>query len=219
MMPWVFDDPFSYERYVDWVLDVPMFFIKREGKLIPTNAPFRHFLEHGLDGPDGTKHHAVWADWELHLSTVFPEVRLKPFVEIRGADSVGSRWVCSVPALLKGVFYDRDASLAAWKIVEDLEFWERLDLWKEARVHALHSERVRGMCERLVTIARAGLERLDVRDHKDRTEARFLIPLEEQLAAGQTPADVVLEGETHLGRDKEGRLALVRAFHFAGAEV
>jgi glutamate--cysteine ligase len=219
ILPWVFDEPFSYERYIDWVLDVPMFFIYREGRLVAHHAPFRHFLAHGLEVA-GHHEHATFADWELHLSTVFPEVRLKPFVEVRGADSVGSRWVCALPALLKGVMYDDEARSDAYALVADLDFGARVELWREARVQALRSPRIRDACEKLLAIARRALDRLDDRDKKGRTEARFLDPLDEIVRRGESPADVALAAVgDRAGRDRTGRLAFVEAFRFAGATL
>jgi glutamate--cysteine ligase len=218
MLPWAFEAPFSYQRYVDWALDVPMFFIRRQGRYIPLHVPFRQYMAAGYVDPEGVRHTATQGDWELHLSTLFPEIRLKPYLEVRGSDSVRQDVVCALPALWKGILYDEDAAAAAWELVADLDFGERLALWAECRQAALASPRVRGLCERLLKIARGGLDRADIRDGRGRTEAHFLDPLEELVAAGKSPADVVrAQLGPHPGRDQAGRRALVRAFHFAGA--
>src|SRR5262249_25614612 len=102
---------FGYRRYVEWVLDVPMFFVVRAGQYRPARGiTFRHFLESGLDGE-----RATIADWERHLTTVFPEVRLKKVLEMRGADAVPPGLTCSLPALWKGLLYDAEARVAAWE--------------------------------------------------------------------------------------------------------
>nr|WP_255216041.1 glutamate-cysteine ligase family protein [Pseudenhygromyxa sp. WMMC2535] len=219
LLPFVFEGAFSWQRYVDWALDVPMFFVRREGRYNPYHVPFRRFLAEGFRDGQGTVHRATQADWELHLSTLFPEVRLKPFIEIRGADSVGSRTVCALPALCKGLMYDDDARDGAWELVRDLDFAARMDLWRRARTHGLCDPEVLAKCKALLALARAGLDRLDVRDSKDRTEARFLDALDAQVERGATPAgDALATLGENPGRGAEGRKQLARQFRFAGAE-
>ncbi|MCX4245418.1 glutamate--cysteine ligase [Paraliomyxa miuraensis] len=211
-----FED-FSYERYVDWALDVPMFFVKRSGRFHPHHQTFRHFLEHGFSAPDGEQHHATHRDWFLHLSTVFPEVRLKPHLELRSADAVGSRYVCALPALGKALLYDDDAGGEAWERLSGFRYEERLDLWKEAIEHGLRSPRLRELARALLDLARRALDAADIRDDKGRTEARFIDRLEPLVDQGHSPAHEVLDalGEAP-GRDADARRAFVRAFHFAG---
>ncbi len=217
LLPWVFDQPWSYERYAEWALDIPMFFIRREGRYVPLHLPFREYWKNGFVDERGVRHAATRGDWELHLSTLFPEIRIKPYLEVRGCDSVPHRYVCALPALWKGLLYDDQAGAEAWALVQDLDFGERMALWYECRKEALRSPRVRSMCQRLLEIARAGLERMDVRDAKGRTEAYFLDPLDALVAAGTSPADVArAQVGAHTGRSPEARRAFVRAFHFAG---
>lgn len=218
LLPWAFEESFSYQRYVDWALAVPMFFIRREGRYVPIHVPFREYMRAGFVDPAGVRHTATRGDWELHLSTLFPEIRLKPYLEVRGCDSVQQNVVCALPALWKGLLYDDDAGAAAWALVQDLDFGERLALWAECRTAALASPRVRSLCERLLAIAREGLDRADIRDSRGRSEAHFLDPLDRLVAAGRSPADVARAAcGPHPGREVEGRRALVRAFHYAGA--
>lgn len=219
LLPWVFDGDFSYDKYVDWALEVPMFFVKRDGRYMAHHVPFAEYMRDGFTAPDGSKHRATQADWRLHLNTLFPEVRLNPYIEIRAPDSVGSKYVCALPALCKGLFYDDDSRDAAWELVAGMEFGERVELWKEARTHGLKSGRIQKMSRRLLDLARQGLERLDVRDSQGRTEARFLDPLECLVDLGKCPAEEALDaaGENP-GRSADGRTALARAFYFAGIE-
>ncbi|MEZ4448467.1 MAG: glutamate-cysteine ligase family protein [Nannocystaceae bacterium] len=222
LLPFAFDDPagFSYEKYVDWALAIPMFFVRRKGIYHPFHRPFAEFMRDGFVDPNGVHHRATEADWQLHLSTVFPEIRLKPFLEVRGSDSVGSRFVCALPALWKGVLYDDDAGAAAWELVQDLDFGERQALWEESRRLATRSPRVQRLCARLVQIAREGLDRMDKRDSKGRGESRFLDGLQELVEAGACPADRAREAVGDAaGTDDRGRWAFLRAFHFAGAGV
>jgi glutamate--cysteine ligase len=220
LQPFFFESPFAFEKYVDWALQVPMFFVKRDGRYHAHHVTFAAFLEHGFVAPDGTRHEALWKDWVLHLSTLFPEVRLKPYIEFRSADAVPSRFVCALPALLKGILYDDDAVDAAWELVDALPFEERVQLWHEAAKHGLRSDRIRAKATRLCTLARDALERLDIRDSKGRTEARFLDPVDDLLAHGRSPADDLIDALGSLdGGSAEGQRAIVRAGYFAGREV
>jgi len=217
LLPFVFEGEFSWARYADWALDVPMFFVKRGHHYYPHHPTFREFMAKGFVDPTGVTQRASQGDWELHLSTLFPEVRIKPFIEIRGADSVGSRTVCALPALCKGLMYDDDARTAAWELVSDLSFEQRMDLWSRARTDGLSDPEVLRQCQRLLEFARAGLDRLDVRDAKGRTEARFLDALDEQVARGATPAgDALARFGEEPGRSPEARRALTEHFLFAG---
>jgi glutamate--cysteine ligase len=218
LLPFVFDGPFSYERYAAWALAVPMFFVRRGDTFVPCHLPFKDYMQQGFVDADGTRHTATKGDWELHLSTLFPEIRLKPYLEVRGSDSVGSRYVCALPALWKGVLYDADAGQAAWELVRELEFGERLALWAECREAGMRSPRVHRLSKALIAIARQGLDRQDVRDSKGRTEARFLDAIEEVVASGKSPADLARAAlGANPGRDAPARRAFVRHFHFAGA--
>ena len=109
-VPGVFEPGFGFRQYVEWALDVPMFFIVREGVYhrVP-GVTFRRFMKEGWQGQRAT----IW-DWETHLSTLFPEVRLKHFIEVRGADAGPLDMVLGVPALWRGLLDDREACLAAW---------------------------------------------------------------------------------------------------------
>ena len=214
----VFEPGFTYDRYVQWALDVPMFFVKRDGQFHAHHAPFRTFLRDGFTDPSGHHHRALWSDWVVHLSTVFPEVRLKPHIELRSADAVGSRFVCALPALVKGILYDDDASAAAWELLAGLDAGGRRELWARACRAGLHDEGIAAMARRLIEISRTALDRMDIRDSKGRTEARFLDPLQVRVERGRSPVDDAIEtlGDAP-GRDPAAQHAFVRAFHFAGA--
>ncbi len=219
LLPFAFEEPagFSYERYVDYALAVPMFFVDRGGRLHPDHRTFAEFIRDGFTDPNGVHHRANFSDWQTHLSTLFPEVRLKPYIEVRGGDSVGSSFICALPALWKGLLYDDDAGAAAWELVQDLNFGARDELWEECRRDAIRSPRVQRLARRLIAIAREGLDRLDVRDDQGRSESRFLDRIEALVDAGKSPADVARElvGD-RLNRDKTTLSAFIQAFHFAG---
>ena len=215
--PFFFEPGFSFEKYVDWALQVPMFFVKRGDTYWPMHLPFSHFLEHGFTAPDGTHHHAVWGDWVTHLSTLFPEVRLKPHLEFRSADAVGSRFVCALPALLEGLLYDDDATAAAWELFDGLDFAGRMKLWDDGVRFGLHADPIREQAVKLLEISRTALDKMNVRDSKGRTESRFLDRLQPLVEQGCSPADDALKalGENP-GRDPAAQHAFVKQFHFAG---
>merc|ERR1711969_38324 len=124
MLPFVFEDGFGYERWADYMLDVPMYFVFRDGKYIDAaGLSFRDFLDGKLEVLPGEK--PTESDWWDHLSTVFPEVRLKSFLEMRGAD--GGPWsrICALPAFCVGLLYDQNALDAAWDLVKDWTMEER----------------------------------------------------------------------------------------------
>jgi glutamate--cysteine ligase len=211
---------FGYGAYIDWALDVPMFFVYRDGTYHEHHATFRDFLARGYTDPSGTHHVALWRDWVNHLSTVFPEVRLKPFVEFRSIDAVPSKYICALPAILKGLLYDEAVAAEAWSLLAAATPDARQRTWTAARTLGLSSPAVLGVVRKLVELARGSLERADVRDEKGRTEARFLDPVDVLVDGGKSPADLVLEtlGPSP-GRDPDARRDLVRAFYFAGVEV
>ena len=177
----------SFEDYLQYALKVPVMFVVREGRWIPMHGiRFSDFLEKGALGLQATIE-----DWRLHLSTLFPEVRLKQYIEVRGVDAQAPGMVLSVPALWKGILYDPEARGAAWDMVRGWSFDERLKLHEEICRMGLRA-RIRGkitlgMAQELVRIAKEGLRRQG-------EDLRFMSPLEELiLEKGQTPAELLLE--------------------------
>jgi glutamate--cysteine ligase len=197
LLPFVFEEDWlegdAYRRYVEWALDVPMLFIRREGQHVPMQGrTFRDFLTQGHG-----EHRPVLADWNLHLTTLFPEVRVKRVVEVRGADAVPPGLVCALPALWKGLLYDEEALREAQA---------RLGGWKSAEVDRLHAEVARlGLAAEspggpagevgkdLVGIAAAGLRRAGMKNRSGEDERIFLEPLWEILDRGSSPARHLLE--------------------------
>src|SRR3984957_13237251 len=124
MLPWVFEDGMSFERYVDYALDVPMYFVYRDGKYIDVaGKSFRDFLDGKIPELKGVV--PSMSDWADHLTTIFPEVRMKRFLEMRGADAGGWRRICGLPALWVGIYYDQTALDAAWDMVKTWTTEER----------------------------------------------------------------------------------------------
>ncbi|MFN4135998.1 MAG: glutamate--cysteine ligase [Novosphingobium sp.] len=202
MLSFVFEDGFGYERYVDYMLDVPMYFVFRDGKYIDAaGLSFRDFLDGKLSVLPGEK--PTLADWNDHLSTAFPEVRLKSFLEMRGAD--GGPWsrICALPALWVGLLYDQGALDAAWDLVKgwDMEGRERLraevpKLALDARLPDSFNGgggTLRDIAGKVLEIARSGLSaRARLNDAGD-NETGYLQPLDEIVATGKVPAQRLLD--------------------------
>jgi glutamate--cysteine ligase len=195
MLPFVFEPGMGFERYVDYALDVPMYFVYRDGKYIDVaGASFRDFLNGKLPALPGER--PTVADWSDHLTTLFPEVRMKRFLEMRGAD--GGRWrrICALPALWTGLLYDSAALEAAWSLVKDWSAEERQALRNEVPRTALKTPFRKGLvldvAREAVQIAASGLKarrRLNPQGSDDRV---FLEPVEAIVASGRTTAEDLL---------------------------
>ncbi|MFL6723326.1 MAG: glutamate--cysteine ligase [Sphingomicrobium sp.] len=197
MLPFVFDDGFGYERYCDYALDVPMYFVFRDGEYIDAaGQSFRDFLNGKLPALPGQK--PTLADWTDHLSTAFPEVRLKSFLEMRGAD--GGRWgrICALPALWVGLTYSQTALDAAWDLCKHWSIEEREALRHAVPRQALETPvpgggTVHELAREVLDIATAGLrERAELSPAGD-NEGGFLDPLRDVVASGKTFADRLLD--------------------------
>ena len=197
----VFDEGMGFERYTEYALDVPMYFIVRDGELIDCSGQsFRDFLAGRLPALPGQQ--PTLADWEDHLTTLFPEVRIKRFMEQRGADSGPWRRLCALPALWVGLLYDDAALDAAEQLVRDWRAPEidrlQRDVARAGLDATFRGRRVQAIARDVLAIARGGLERRDCRDADGRDESRFLEAPEAIAASGITPAQQLL-------RDYEGR--------------
>jgi glutamate--cysteine ligase len=196
MLPFVFEEGFGYERYCDYALDVPMYFVFRDGKYLDVaGESFHAFLEGKLPQLPGEKPRLT--DWTDHLSTAFPEVRLKSFLEMRGAD--GGRWsrICALPALWVGLLYDGEALEEAWQQVRDWTIEEREQLRRDVPKLALDAitpdgEPMRDFAARVLDIAADGLSRRAQLNSAGDNEGGFLDPLRDVLATGMSPADRLL---------------------------
>ncbi len=197
MLPFVFDHGFGYEKYVDYMLDVPMYFVFRDGKYIDAaGQSFRDFLAGKLPALPGELPRE--SDWIDHLSTAFPEVRLKSFLEMRGAD--GGPWnrICALPALWVGLLYDQTALDAAWDLVKHWSMDEREALREAVPRLALDAPVLGGgilrdLAREVLDIARAGLSARARLDSSGNNETGFLEPLEEIVESGKVPAERLLD--------------------------
>jgi glutamate--cysteine ligase len=196
MLPFVFEDAFGYERYLDYALDVPMYFVFRGGRYIDAaGMSFRDFLDGRLPALPGEK--PLLSDWVDHLSTAFPEVRLKSFLEMRGAD--GGPWsrICALPALWVGLLYDQGALDAAWDEVKHWGLEERQRLRDEVPRLGLSARTPDGeplldLGRRILAIAERGLVARGRLNAAGDSESGFLDPLREILGSGRTPAERLL---------------------------
>jgi glutamate--cysteine ligase len=183
--PAMVDGSFSYRAYVEWALDAPLLFLRRGGRYETPGLTFREYLAHGWKGVP-----AVASDWTDHLSTLFPEVRIKTVLEVRSADAGSVASAGALAALWRGLLYDARALDDAGRLLPQLPFAEHLAFHAEAQRHGLHGtlrgvpllELARGM----VSVAREGLRRLDAED------VALLEPLEEVVRTGRSPADRLL---------------------------
>ena len=192
MLDFVFEDGFGYERYVDYLLDVPMYFAYRNGTYVDAaGKSFRDFLDGRLDVLPGTL--PTLRDWSDHLTTAFPEVRLKKYLEMRGADAGPWSRLCALPAFWVGLLYDDAALDAAWDLVKDFTRAERHALRDGVPRHALklpfRGASVRELANEALKIAVAGLQRRARRNSNGTDESRFLEPLMEFADANETPAE------------------------------
>jgi glutamate--cysteine ligase len=185
----------SFERYVDYALDVPMYFVKRDDEYIDVSGlSFRDLLAGRLPGHHNLR--ATKSDWVNHVSTIFPEVRLKRFLEMRGADAGPWRRLPAHPAFWVGILYD-DASLdAAWDLVKDWTAEERQalrdDVPRLGFKAAIRGRSVLELAKQTLALADAGLKRRNRLDSEGRDETRYLVPLREFVARGITPAEELL---------------------------
>ena len=207
VLPFVFDRDDIFTAYSEWALDVPMYFIYRGGYVrVPAGFTFRQYMEHGLGGE-----HATRADWALHLSTLFPEGRLKKFIEVRGCDCGSLGMITALGPMMRGLLYDPIARAAATELTAKLSFAERQALAdavpREGLAARAGTRTIGELAKELVAIAKTGLARVAP------AAVSLLDPVEEIAATGRTQADAMLEVWASTGGD---RTAVIRALSHPG---
>ncbi|MEL7284628.1 MAG: glutamate--cysteine ligase [Pseudomonadota bacterium] len=196
MLPFVFEDGFGFERYVDYALDVPMYFVRRGGEYLDASGlSFRDFMDGKLPILPGEL--PAIDDFEDHLSTIFPEVRLKRFLEMRGSDSGPWSRLCAFSAFWTGLLYDETALDAAWDLVKDWTNGDREALRQSVRTIGLQApvpggRSLQDLGKQVMDIARAGLRGRAKLSVAGDDETGFLQELDRTLDTGQTPADELL---------------------------
>ena len=193
LLPFAWDKDSSFESYVEWALDVPMFLVKHGKKVLPNTAQtFRHFMKHGLQGE-----RATLTDWETHLNSLFPEARLKRTLEMRGCDAQTNELTCALPALWKGLLYDPRALDDAEALASSLDPTTLQSARRQIAIHGLgatlHGKKLSAWAERVVSIASAGLQRLGDKNAAGQDERIYLAPLAANVAQGKTPANRLLD--------------------------
>jgi glutamate--cysteine ligase len=196
MLPFVFEHGMGYERYVDYALDVPMYFVYRDGRYIDVaGESFRAFMEGRLDALPGER--PTLDDWSDHLTTLFPEARLKRFIEMRGADGGSWNRICALPAFWVGLLYDEEALDAAWQFVKSWSADERQELRNQVPRGALETTfrdtTVRNLSLEVLHIAHGGLRRRARINPLGQNETVYLEPLFDLVHKGKTVADELLE--------------------------
>ncbi len=195
MLPFVFDGDMGFERWVDYVLDVPMYFVYRDGKYIDASGQsFRDFMAGNLPALPGEL--PTLADWDDHMTTIFPEVRLKTFLEMRGAD--GGRWqsLCALPGYWVGLLYNQTALDAAWDLVRDWTVEDQVALRRDVPKSGLNTPirdaTIQDAALETLEIARAGLKARHVLDRVGVDETGYLNRLWEIAKSGVSPAEELL---------------------------
>jgi glutamate--cysteine ligase len=195
MLPFAFESGFGFERYVDYALNVPMYFVYRDGRYIDVaGKSFRDFLDGRIPELKGIEPQR--SDWADHLTTLFPEARIKSYLEVRGADGGTWRRICGLPALWSGIFYDQTSLDAAWDLVKDWTAEERETLRasvpKLAFRTPFRNTTVLELARRMLEIASHGLRARGMLDSSGSSEDGFLQPLTEIVQRGQTRAEELL---------------------------
>jgi glutamate--cysteine ligase len=196
MLPWVFDASMGFERYVEWMLDVPMYFVYREGQYVDVaGQSFRDFLAGKLSALPGER--PSLKDWEDHLTTAFPEVRLKRYLEMRGADGGPWRRLCALPAFWVGLLYDADNLQACLDLCQHWTTEQRQHLREDVAKVGLNANidgrSVNALATELLQLARRGLSRRQRLSASGDDEGGFLAPLEEIVRGGLTPAELKVQ--------------------------
>jgi len=185
----IFEGNFSFDDYAQYLLDVPMFFIERSNAIInTTHLTFKEFLNNGFD-----EFKANIDDWDLHTSTVFPDVRLRNYIEIRNCDSQRSDLILALPALMKGIMYDKNALNQAWNLVKDFSWSEleemRHSVPKLGLKTTVKDIKIADLAKELVHITESSL----ISNPETRSEAIYLEKIKELVEQEKTPADIILK--------------------------
>jgi glutamate--cysteine ligase len=196
MLPWVFEPGMGFERWVDYALDVPMYFVKHGDDYVDASGQsFRQLMAGKLPAMPGAR--ASVSDWANHISTIFPEVRLKRYLEMRGADSGPLPNLLALPAFWAGILYDDSSLDAAWDLVKPWNAQERQQLRDDVPrlglAAKIRDRTVFTLATEALALARAGLGRRKRFDSSGQDETRYLEVLDDRLARGTTPAQELLE--------------------------
>ena len=195
ILPFVFDDNMSYEKYVDYALDVPMYFINRNGKYIDlAGKSFRDFMDKKIDSVKN--YDATIDDWELHLTTIFPEARLKNYIEMRGADAGNIDHICAISAYWVGLIYDNQALSDALELTKNISVEELIELRNRVPKEGLNCSVGKNNIYKLaldsIKLSKEGLKRRNKLNKKECDESIYLQYLEDIVINNESPADKLI---------------------------
>jgi len=196
MLPFVFDGEMSYEKYVDYALKVPMYFIYRDGNYLDVSgSSFEDFLNGDLDELPNEKPNII--DWENHLTTIFPEVRLKSFLEMRGADGGSFESVCALSSFWVGLLYDSESLDSSFDLIKDFNIKQLQELRIEVAKNGLHSIiggiKIQEIAKKVLKLSREGLRNRNILNENGDSEEIFLDPLQKILSSGKSPSDDLIQ--------------------------
>jgi len=196
MLPFVFDGEMSYEKYVDYALKVPMYFIYRDGNYLDVSgSSFEDFLNGDLDELPNEKPNII--DWENHLTTIFPEVRLKSFLEMRGADGGSFESVCALSSFWVGLLYDSESLDSSFDLIKDFNIKQLQELRIEVAKNGLHSIiggiKIQEIAKKVLMLSREGLRNRNILNENGDSEEIFLDPLQKILSSGKSSSDDLIQ--------------------------
>ena len=196
MLPFVFDGEMSYEKYVDYALKVPMYFIYRDGNYLDVSgSSFEDFLNGDLDELPNEKPNII--DWENHLTTIFPEVRLKSFLEMRGADGGSFESVCALSSFWVGLLYDSESLDSSFNLIKDFNIKQLQELRIEVAKNGLHSIiggiKIQEIAKKVLMLSREGLRNRNILNENGDSEEIFLDPLQKILSSGKSSSDDLIQ--------------------------
>ena len=196
MLPFVFDGEMSYEKYVDYALKVPMYFIYRDGNYFDVSgSSFEDFLNGDLDELPNEKPNII--DWENHLTTIFPEVRLKSFLEMRGADGGSFESVCALSSFWVGLLYDSESLDSSFNLIKDFNIKQLQELRIEVAKNGLHSIiegiEIQEIAKKVLKLSREGLRNRNILNENGDSEEIFLDPLQKILSSGKSSSDDLIK--------------------------
>ena len=196
MLPFVFDGEMSYEKYVDYALKVPMYFIYRDGNYLDVSgSSFEDFLNGDLAELPNEKPNII--DWENHLTTIFPEVRLKSFLEMRGADGGSFESVCALSSFWVGLLYDSESLDSSFNLIKDFNIKQLQELRIEVAKNGLHSIiggiEIQEIAKKVLKLSREGLRNRNILNENGDSEEIFLDPLQKILSSGKSSSDDLIQ--------------------------
>ncbi len=196
MLPFVFNGEMSYEKYVDYALKVPMYFIYRDGNYLDVSgSSFEDFLNGDLDELPNEKPNII--DWENHLTTIFPEVRLKSFLEMRGADGGSFESVCALSSFWVGLLYDSESLDSSFDLIKDFNIKQLQELRIEVAKNGLHSIiggiKIQEIAKKVLMLSREGLRNRNILNENGDSEEIFLDPLQKILSSGKSSSDDLIQ--------------------------